>query len=148
MASGIVVWDTSVLIPLILPKSKSFALFSRIERAGWTIAATPAILEEVRKKLQTKPALKKWLALSDADIAEFVDHVLPALLRIYPGVVTATGVVTADPDDDVIVAAALESHADYLVSEDKHLLQLGQYSGITILNRDAFRDELNRLGVP
>ena len=56
---GIAVWDASVLIPLILPRSKSTALFLRLERAGWIVAATPAILDEVRQKLQTKAALRK-----------------------------------------------------------------------------------------
>jgi hypothetical protein len=34
MADDITVWDSSVLIPLILPGSKSAALYSRLERAG------------------------------------------------------------------------------------------------------------------
>ena len=148
MSAGVAVWDTSVLIPLILPHSKSSALYSRLDDAGWIIAATPVILQEVREKLQTKPALRKWLGLSDADIAEFVDDVLPAIVRLYPGAVTAAGAVVADPDDDCVVAAALESQAGYIVSEDKHLLTLGLYGGIKILSRDAFREELNRLGVP
>ena len=148
MSAGVAVWDSSVLIPLILPQSKSSALYSRLDNAGWIIAATPAILEEVREKLQTKPALRKWLALTDADIADFVDNVLPALVRLYPGSVTAVGAVLADPDDDVVVAAALESQVGYIVSEDQHLLKLGLYGKISILSRDAFREELNRLGVP
>ena len=61
---------------------------------------------------------------------------------------TAAGAVVADPDDDVVVAAALESQAGYIVSEDHHLLKLGLYGEISILNRDAFHEELNRLGVP
>lgn len=148
MSTGIAVWDTSVLIPLILPKSKSAALFSRLDNAGWIVAATPAILQEVRDKLETKPTLRKWLGLADAEIAEFVDNVLPALLRVYPGTVTAAGAVPADPDDDIVVAAALESRATYIVSEDQHLLKLRQHGAIRILSRDAFRDELNRLGIP
>jgi predicted nucleic acid-binding protein len=69
-------------------------------------------------------------------------------VRLYPGIVTATGAVVADPDDDVVVAAALESQAGYIVTEDQHLLKLERYGEISILNRDAFREELNRLGVP
>jgi predicted nucleic acid-binding protein len=88
------------------------------------------------------------LGLSDEDIAEFVDRVLPALVRIYPGTVTAVGAVAADPDDDAVVAAALESRARYIVSEDQHLVSLGNYEGIRVLSRDDFRDELDRLGVP
>src|SRR3989304_4533757 len=148
MTTGVVVWDTSVLIPLILPRSKSSALLSRLGNPGWIVAATPVILQEVREKLQPKPALRKGLALTDADIAEFVDNVLPALVRLYPGAVSAAGAVVADPDDDAVVAAALENQAGYIVSEDRHLLKLGHYEGISILSRDAFREELNRLGVP
>ena len=148
MPGEVTVWDSNVLIPLILPRSKSFALYSRLDNAGWIISATPAILEEVREKLETKPSLRKWLALSDDDIAEFVNRVLPALVRVYPGVVTATGAVPDDPDDDVVIAAAIESQAKYIVSEDRHLLSLGNYAGINILNRDEFRTELDRLGVP
>lgn len=147
MASGVVVWDSSVLIPLILPQSKSTVLFSRLDAAGWTAAVTPAILQEVREKLETKPQLRRWLALGDAEIAEFVDTVLPAIVRLYPGVVTATGAVPADPDDDAVVAAAVESQADYIVTEDQHLLQIGVYRTIRILTRDALAAELNRLGV-
>ena len=148
MAGEVIVWDSSVLIPLILPRSKSTALFSRLTDAGWLIAATPAILQEVREKLETKPSLKSWLGLDDRDISEFVENILPALLRVYPGVVTATGAVPADPDDDMVVAAALESQAKYIVTEDRHLLNLTEFAGIKIVSRDAFREELDRLGVP
>jgi hypothetical protein len=85
MVGEVTVWDSSVLIPFILPRSKSSALYSRLENAGWTIAATPAIIDEVRKKLRTKQKLRRWLGLSDEDIAQFVDYVLPALVRTYPG---------------------------------------------------------------
>jgi len=37
---------------------------------------------------------------------------------MYPGVVSAAGAVPADPDDDNIVAAAIECRAKYIVSED------------------------------
>jgi putative PIN family toxin of toxin-antitoxin system len=147
MTGQSVVWDSSVLIPLILPQSKSTALYNRLDNAGWIVASTPAILQEVREKLQTKPSLKKWLSLSDLDVLEFVDKVLPALVRVFPGVVKLSGVVPDDPDDDVIVAAAIESLSPYIVSEDKHLLTLQQYQQIRIVSRDEFQEELTRLGV-
>ncbi len=54
----------------------------------------------------------------------------------------------ADADDDMIVAAAVESQARYIVTEDGHLLTLGNYKGIKILSRNSFHNELDRLGVP
>ena len=41
----------------------------------------------------------------------------------------AHGAVPADPKDDKIVAAALEAEATYIISEDKHLLELKEYQG-------------------
>lgn len=45
MLASVVVFDTSVLIPLIIPASRSTRLFSRLERAGWQVAVSPQILE-------------------------------------------------------------------------------------------------------
>ena len=47
----------------------------------------------------------------------------------------------------MIIAAALEAKAEYVISEDKHLLELDQYEGIKIMNREQFEAELDRLGV-
>lgn len=44
-------------------------------------------------------------------------------------------VVLNDPDDDHVLACALTAKADLIVSGDrKHLLPLGSYQGINIVN--------------
>jgi predicted nucleic acid-binding protein len=72
-----VVFDTSVLIPLILPASRSTRLFLRLEAAGWQVVVSPQILKETREKLKTKRSVRQWLQLSVADIDQFLDVVLP-----------------------------------------------------------------------
>jgi len=146
-ASRVVVFDTSVLIPLVLQASLSTRLLDRLRSAGWHVALSPQILVEARGKMLTKSRLRKWLALSDAEITVFLDQDLPGKTRAIPGIRNAHGAVPADPKDDMIVAAALESGASYIISEDKHLLDLGDYQGIKILNRQQFEVELDRLGV-
>lgn len=42
-------------------------------------------------------------------------------------------VVKSDPDDDIILRAAYDSKADYIVSGDKHLLSLSEFKGIRIV---------------
>jgi putative PIN family toxin of toxin-antitoxin system len=143
-----VVFDSSVLIPLILEASRSTHLFLRLEIAGWHIVVSPQILRETREKMKTKQSLRRWLKLSEADIDQFLDVVLPGKTRIVAGLKEAVGAVPADPKDDMIIAAALESQASYIVSEDKHLLELKSYQGTTIMNRQQFEAELDRLGVP
>jgi putative PIN family toxin of toxin-antitoxin system len=147
-ASNIVVFDANVLITLIVPASLSTHLLERLDAAGWEVAASPQLLAEVADKLRTKATLRRWVNVSDQEIEEFLTETLLDLVSLVPGIQQAVGAVPADPKDDIIVAAALESQASYIVSEDKHLLALKSYQGITIMNRQQFAAELDRLGVP
>jgi putative PIN family toxin of toxin-antitoxin system len=147
-ASNIVVFDANVLITLIVPASLSTRLLERLDAAGWEVAASPQLLAEVADKLRTKATLRRWANVSDQEIEEFLTETLLDLVSLLPGIQQAVGAVPADPKDDMIVAAALESQAAYIVSEDKHLLVLKSYQGITIMNRQQFAAELDRLGVP
>jgi hypothetical protein len=44
----------------------------------------------------------------------------------------------ADPADNRILECALESRAACIVTGDRHLLELGQFEGISILDVAAF----------
>ncbi|MGM0489571.1 MAG: putative toxin-antitoxin system toxin component, PIN family [Planctomycetota bacterium] len=140
-------FDTNVLIPLLLPASHSTRLLDRLDRAGWRVALSPQILAEVADRLRHKSALRRWLELPDDDIDEFVGQDLPAKTLAIAGRRQAHGAVPADPKDDKIVAAALEAKAIHIVTEDKHLLDLESYNGIRIVNRLDFDAELDRLGL-
>ncbi len=51
--------------------------------------------------------------------------------------------VTSDPDDDLILACAMEAKVDVLVSGDRnHLLPVGTRQGVRILTPQAFLAEL------
>jgi predicted nucleic acid-binding protein len=42
-------------------------------------------------------------------------------------------IVTDDPDDDVFLRCAIAAGAAYIVSGDRHLLDIGRYADIPIL---------------
>ncbi len=46
--------------------------------------------------------------------------------------------VSADPDDDTILECALAGGADYVVTGDRHLLDLGTFRGILIVPPAVF----------
>jgi len=43
-------------------------------------------------------------------------------------------VIEEDPDDDIVLNAAYDSRADYIVSGDKHLLKLREFKGTKIVS--------------
>ncbi|MFC1540824.1 putative toxin-antitoxin system toxin component, PIN family [Candidatus Latescibacterota bacterium] len=49
--------------------------------------------------------------------------------------------VCEDPDDDKFIACALAGKVDFIVSGDKHLLDVSGYKGIRILKPKAFYNE-------
>ncbi len=61
-------------------------------------------------------------------------------LLIEPEV--ALGVVSQDPDDDVFLACAVAARADAIISGDRHLLALGSFQGIPIMDPSSFLETL------
>ncbi|MDZ7695938.1 MAG: hypothetical protein U5R49_03085 [Deltaproteobacteria bacterium] len=49
-------------------------------------------------------------------------------------------VLKADPTDNRYLASAHEGEADYIVSGDHHLLDLGAYEGIQVVTAREFLD--------
>ena len=50
--------------------------------------------------------------------------------------------VEANPSDNKFIEAAVARQADYIVSGDKHLLDLKEYKGISIITPSAFLEQL------
>jgi putative PIN family toxin of toxin-antitoxin system len=50
--------------------------------------------------------------------------------------------ITVDPSDNIFLAAALEGRADYIVSLDRHLLDLKHYHRIQIVRPNRFLEVL------
>ena len=53
--------------------------------------------------------------------------------------------ITGDPDDDLILASAIQADVDVLVSGDRrHLLSVGEHRGVRIVTPQALLAELRR----
>lgn len=46
--------------------------------------------------------------------------------------------VVSDPEDNKILESAVEAEADYLVTRDNDLLQIGEYEGVKIITPSEF----------
>jgi predicted nucleic acid-binding protein len=69
-------------------------------------------------------------------------HSTTTLLRTLGSLVVvpaeAVAPVTGDSEDDLVLASALLGDADYLVTGDRGLLDLGHHERVTILSPRAF----------
>ena len=52
-------------------------------------------------------------------------------------------VVIADPDDDAVVACAISSQSEFIVSGDSHLLMLRHYQHIRVLSAIELINEIS-----
>jgi predicted nucleic acid-binding protein len=63
---------------------------------------------------------------------------------LVPGLSNVSGAVPEDPSDEIFLSAALDAEAHFIVSEDRHLLGLGEFRGIPILGVQEFFELLKK----
>lgn len=67
--------------------------------------------------------------------------------RLKPTLVKSVVDASPDPDDNFLLALALDGQADYLVTGDKsHLLFLKEFNGIPIIRLDTFLEIIEQKG--
>lgn len=132
--------DTNSLISALLVPPGPCGQIVRRWRAGqFELGISPGTLTELVDVLHRRHIRKKY-PITESDIENYLNY-----LRDFADVASGLLVLDAvpdDPKDNHVLAAALETYCDYLVSGDRHLLNLGEFQNIHILTP---RDFLNLL---
>ena len=139
------VLDANVLVSARIrpegPPGRIVEAFVRERR--FDLVVSPATLDELRRVLGY-PRLRKSLGLSKPEMDAWVGA-LGALATIVEGPVLRP-VVAADPGDDIYIAAAIDGLAEFIVSGDRHLLDLREHEGIRIVKPREFLSVLEGAG--
>lgn len=129
-----VVIDTSVFVSAFLSKSKNSSpaqILTEWRQGSFTLVISPQILQELVVKLLERN-------IAEEDISDLV-RLIAEIADCIPGAVEATRLNDVDPDDNMFLAAAYESGADYLVSLDRrHILPIKHFQGTQIVEPLAF----------
>jgi putative PIN family toxin of toxin-antitoxin system len=125
-----VFFDTNVYVAEALLGQAAEQLVNATKRAKWRIFASKYVLEELDRVLTEKLGFSRRLAiLSCRRIIQRTSLVAPGASR---------HVVAQDISDSPILRAALAAGADYLVTNDKHLLALNPYQGLKIISMTEY----------
>ena len=132
-----VVFDTNILVSALLWHGPPARCVELAQRGLVSPVTCNELLDEfaevLLRRFQLTIAEAEQARRSVASFSELV--VITGQLRV----------VADDPDDDKVVECAIVGKADYIVTGDRHLLALGQYSGISIVKAAQF---LNIFSMP
>jgi putative PIN family toxin of toxin-antitoxin system len=125
------VFDTNVLVAALAVEGICSKILTRGRKRQFYLIACSIILQEFEHVL-----IKKFSATRNE-----VRNALQIVLEVIHSVVRPSQSVQSvcrDPDDDAILACALEARADYLVTGDVDLLELKIFKGIRIVTPRNF----------
>ena len=131
-----VVLDVNVLVSsLINRRSPPGRLRAAWRRGELTMITSDVIIAKTDEVLH-RPHIFNTFPITEKDIDALL-HALRAQAIQTPHVLDLQ-VVPNDPEDDNIIIAAVEGHADCIISGDAHLKRLEAYEGIPILSPAEF----------
>jgi uncharacterized protein len=129
-----VVIDTNVLASGIFWNGIPARVLSAWRKKSFRWVVSPEILEEYRRTLG-----KLAVDFPTVPIGQVLE-----MIELNCEMVNAKPVrgICRDPDDDKFIAAALAGGADFIVSGDRALLDVGTYQGVQIMNPSNFLKNL------
>src|SRR3989344_2947387 len=121
-----IVLDTNVLISGTFWTGTSYEVIQLIDKGKVKIITSKEILE--KKAYQSE---KMTAVLKLVQIAIFVEPK------------EKFKVVEKAPDDDKFIDAAVEGKAEYIITQDEHLLKLKEFRRIKIVKPEEFLETIN-----
>ena len=128
--------DTNAVISGTIQKSgHPYRIMNAWREGSFVLVTSGALIEETERALHY-PRIRKRYRLTEQQIRRVLDN-LRRYALITPGKVRINA-IKEDPDDNQVLAAAVEGEADCMVSGDPHLLHQRSYRGIEIVSPRQF----------
>ena len=136
------VFDTTVLISaFIRPGGLADELLTLAAEGRFELVLSSPIIIETWRKLVSSDHIRARYPFSDERVHIFCLSLSQISADVLRSTKPLSGVVR-DPNDDMIIACAIDSQADTIVSRDKDLLSLGAFRGVPIVSPEIFRHQL------
>jgi putative PIN family toxin of toxin-antitoxin system len=126
-----VVLDTNVVVSRYWsPNGVAAQILGLLRQRRFDLILSSDILREYDRVLRY-PKIRALHRMNDAEITRVIDDFREVAFMVYPE--ERLSIIPRDPDDNMFVECALLGRAQFIISGDKHLLNLGSYEQIEIL---------------
>ena len=131
-----VVLDANVLVSALISRRGSPGkILAQWEQERFELVVSPAILEELQRVIRYPRFQERYHLPKDA-VARFLDLISSQAILVNPE--RTVNIVHDDPTDNRYLECAQAGEVNYLVTGDRHLLELEAYEGILILPPAGF----------
>lgn len=127
-----IVFDTNVVISTLLFGGELDEIRRLWQKKKITFLVSREVLEEYIKVL----AYPKFRLEEEKIKSVLEEELLPFVTTVR--VKSRISHIKDDPDDDKFLALAVDGNADYIISGDKHLLNLNEFQAIKIMTVKEF----------
>lgn len=131
--------DTNVLISATFWHGASDKIIERVENKKIELVISREIIGEFKKVLGYKEIRDK-IKDKNLEMKRSVEKIISISTVVKPK--EKFKVVKEDPDDNKIIECAFSGKVHYIISQDRHLLDLKEFKGIKIITPKEFLDKL------
>ena len=128
-----VVIDTNIIVSGFGWDGKPEVILKLIESRMILSYITHEIFQEISKVIKY-PKLKFSKQIQSGIIEFLINNSISVVPK------STFKIIINDPDDDKFIDCAVEAHADYIITGNKHLLDLKNFGKIEIIKPEVFLD--------
>lgn len=131
-----IVLDTNVWLSAIFWEGEASKIIELAEKRKFEIIISKDIILEIIGVLNKETKFHKFMQEIEQNIGDLIKTILSIsnLIRIK----TKVDIVKEHPADNIILEAAIAGKADFIVSYDKHILNLLEFRGIRVIEPTEF----------
>jgi putative PIN family toxin of toxin-antitoxin system len=131
-----VVLDTNIFISGIFWTGNSNKIILAWKKAKFELVSSLSTISEIINVLKDFK-----IRLPDDIITEWVDLIIKNSIVVEPK--EKISIIKDDPTDNMFLESAVAGCAEYIISQNKHLLKVKEFRGIKIFTPEEFLKILN-----
>ena len=132
-----IVLDTNILISGTFWTGSSFRILQLIQEKKIVLILSKEILEEYEYIIQSEEILQKEVYQEERKSATMKLIQLAKIVNPQ----TSVQIIKDDPSDNKFIEAAIEGKAEYIITKDKHILNIKKYQNIKIITPEEFLEK-------